>query len=129
MTLRLGRTHPNFEEDPLNAWNPIPAVETKSEKDLRLKNEAEAKLTSDKIDEGLKHERRKFQKSAWNVQVSPLSEMLRKLSVRIELRAMQLLLLGQAESGKSTLQKQFQLMHSPNSLEVNILLILQHIPL
>lgn len=29
----------------------------------------------------------------------------------------QLLLLGQAESGKSTLQKQFQLLHSPASLE------------
>ena len=29
----------------------------------------------------------------------------------------QLLLLGQAESGKSTLQKQFQLMYNPNSLE------------
>ena len=30
----------------------------------------------------------------------------------------QLLLLGQAESGKSTLQKQFQLMYKPNSLEL-----------
>jgi guanine nucleotide-binding protein alpha-1 subunit len=32
-------------------------------------------------------------------------------------RSTQLLLLGQAESGKSTLQKQFQLMYKPSSLE------------
>ncbi|EKM58246.1 uncharacterized protein PHACADRAFT_252432 [Phanerochaete carnosa HHB-10118-sp] len=82
--------------DPIAAILRPPAGETESERQLRLQREAEAKRISDAIDEELRAEERRFRK--------------RKEDVR-------LLLLGQAESGKSTLQKQFQLMYNPNSLE------------
>lgn len=56
--------------DPLNAWNPTPASETDAERAIRLKGEAEAKQKSDKIDEELKLERQKIQRSKGDVRVS-----------------------------------------------------------
>ncbi|KAI0703439.1 G-protein alpha subunit [Cytidiella melzeri] len=82
--------------DPFSAQLRPPPGETENDRQLRLQQEAEAKRISDSIDEELKQDARRIQK--------------RKQDVK-------LLLLGQAESGKSTLQKQFQLMYKPNSLE------------
>ncbi|KAF8174338.1 G-protein alpha subunit-domain-containing protein [Mycena galopus ATCC 62051] len=73
------------------------ASETPEERRVRLEAEAEAKLVSEQIDEELRQERERMRRSRGDVK---------------------LLLLGQAESGKSTLQKQFQLMYKPNFIEL-----------
>ncbi|TCD65139.1 hypothetical protein EIP91_003032 [Steccherinum ochraceum] len=83
-------------DDPLAAvLRPSPG-ESPHDKELRLQREADAKRISDRIDEQLSIDRERYKKSKQDVR---------------------LLLLGQAESGKSTLQKQFQLMYNPTSLE------------
>ncbi|KAH9987286.1 G-alpha-domain-containing protein [Russula compacta] len=84
------------QDDPLSfAIRPSDA-ETELERLARIQREAEAKRISDIIDEQLKIDKRNYEKSKQDVR---------------------LLLLGQAESGKSTLQKQFQLMYSPDTLD------------
>lgn len=57
-------------DDPLTLAMRPPATETEAEKDVRLKEEAKARQRSEKIDEELKAERNKLQKSKDDVRVS-----------------------------------------------------------
>ncbi|PCH43570.1 G-alpha-domain-containing protein [Wolfiporia cocos MD-104 SS10] len=78
-----------------NNWPPYPPDnETELERALRLEEEREAKRVSDEIDRGLERERQNLRK--------------KKIQTTI-------LLLGQAESGKSTLLKNFQLQYTPEA--------------
>lgn len=74
-------------DDPLAFAIRPPESETEAERQLRIALEAEARRNSDRIDEDIRNERERIKK--------------RKATGEVKL-----LLLGQAESGKSTLQKQ-----------------------
>ncbi|TFK42062.1 guanine nucleotide binding protein, alpha subunit [Crucibulum laeve] len=78
--------------DPLAAAILPPEDESPVEREMREKAESEAKKISDHIDDMLRQERNDRKKSKPEVNV---------------------LLLGQSESGKSTTLKQFQLLHTP----------------
>ncbi|KAH9960924.1 G-alpha-domain-containing protein [Russula dissimulans] len=84
------------QEDPLAFAIRPPDAESELDRNTRLQSEADAKRISEVIDEQIKIDKRNYEKSKQDVR---------------------LLLLGQAESGKSTLQKQFQLMYSPDTLD------------
>ncbi|TBU49747.1 G-protein alpha subunit [Dichomitus squalens] len=86
----------NTDGDPFTAFLRPPASETEHERVARLQREVEAKRINDSIDEEIKADRERLRKSKQDIR---------------------LLLLGQAESGKSTLQKQFQLLYTPGSLD------------
>ncbi|KAI0356189.1 G-protein alpha subunit [Trametes cingulata] len=80
-----------------HAWPPPPPKnETESEKAARLAAEKEAKRISDEIDRALEQERQELRKHRPQTKI---------------------LLLGQAESGKSTMIKNFQLYFCPSSFK------------
>ncbi|KAI0749464.1 G-protein alpha subunit [Daedaleopsis nitida] len=86
----------NTDADPFSVLLRPPASETEHERVARLQREADAKRISDSIDEEIKADRERLRKTKQDIR---------------------LLLLGQAESGKSTLQKQFQLLYNPSGLD------------
>ncbi|KAH9938925.1 G-alpha-domain-containing protein [Amylocystis lapponica] len=76
-----------------NIWPPpLPTRETELEKALRLEEEREAKKISDEIDRAIERERQELRRNCMQEKI---------------------LLLGQAESGKSTMLKNFQLNFAP----------------
>ncbi|KAF8825318.1 hypothetical protein HHX47_DHR7000513 [Lentinula edodes] len=101
------------QDDPLTEALKPPESETELERRARLEEEAEAKRVSEQIDEELRLERESMKRKRGDVKVLPLIVDYNTFRYY----PIQLLLLGQAESGKSTLQRQFQLMYKPHSLE------------
>ncbi|KAI0054938.1 G-alpha-domain-containing protein [Artomyces pyxidatus] len=82
----------SLSDDPLAAAMRPPEDESPAQRELRILTEQQAKQISDAIDEQIRLDKAELKKNKPDVQV---------------------LLLGQSESGKSTTLKQFQLMHTP----------------
>ncbi|KAH7106855.1 G-protein alpha subunit [Auriculariales sp. MPI-PUGE-AT-0066] len=91
--------HVQYDDDPLTLAMRPPPNETDDERNLRLQAEDDAKRVSESIDEDLRQEK-----------------MARK---RLSRRVTKMLLLGQAESGKSTTIKNLQLMFQPHAFDTH----------
>ncbi|KAG9102025.1 hypothetical protein FS749_000059 [Ceratobasidium sp. UAMH 11750] len=92
--------HRSFSDDPFEAVTRPPRDESPNTRHRRLAEEQRAKDHSDKIDEDIKRERETLQQE---------QQFQRKI-----------LLLGQAESGKTTTLKQFQLMQSASAFSAQL---------
>ncbi|KAG9126215.1 hypothetical protein FRC07_004410 [Ceratobasidium sp. 392] len=90
----------SFSDDPFAAVTRPPPDESPRARQLRLQDEQLAQKRSDEIDEQIKREREALQ------QARPLQRKL--------------LLLGQAESGKTTTLRQFQLMESRSAFATQL---------
>lgn len=104
------------------AWPPnmIREGETEEEKKTRLRDEAEAKRVSDMIDHQLESERLQKNKNAGGKILLlgaffPSSLISNRLTNITQ---------GQAESGKSTVLKNFQLHFAPKAFELEVSLII-----
>ncbi|KAG9003485.1 hypothetical protein FRB93_011111 [Tulasnella sp. JGI-2019a] len=98
-TAVTGSGQPVEHDDP---WHTLllPPNETIDERSARLTAQAQAKGISDEIDHSIQREAQEAS-----------NKKLRGQMVRV-------LLLGQSESGKSTLQRQFTLIHAPDTFDV-----------
>jgi hypothetical protein len=105
------------QDDPISAALKPSPTETEAERDARLLSEAEARRVSEQIDEDLRNERERMKRNRGDVKVGARLFCIFLPHMSVKFGFLQLLLLGQAESGKSTLQKQFQLMYRPNSID------------
>lgn len=83
-------------------WPPVRTDETEAERSLRVEEEREAKKISDAIDRSLERERQ--------------DQLKRKR------KQVKVLLLGQAESGKSTMLKNFQMYFAPKAFRAELVL-------
>ncbi|KAG8747642.1 hypothetical protein FRC10_000185 [Ceratobasidium sp. 414] len=90
----------SLSDDPFSVVTSPPRDESPSTRQQRLQEEQRAKDRSDQIDEQIKREREALQ------QAQPFQRRL--------------LLLGQAESGKTTTLKQFQLMQSASAFSAQL---------
>ena len=122
---RVGSTMPVAKKSSRTQWPPVSIRkdETGEETRQRLKDEAEAKHRSDMIDRQLDHERQQKSKvvgakilllGSYHVSPSRVSNLRLCLAVSITV--------GQAESGKSTVLKNFQLHFAPKAFELEVLL-------
>lgn len=108
------------QDDPITIAMKPPSTETDEERAVRQAAESEAKKISEQIDEELREERERLKRRKGDVKVRCFKFIyliVMRIYSPLSFTFYQLLLLGQAESGKSTLQKQFQLMYKPNSLD------------
>lgn len=74
MLLRTQSLH--SQDDPLALALLPPPAETESDRQIRLKQEAEARRVSERIDEELKAERKKLERSKDDVKVCPCGHSL-----------------------------------------------------
>ncbi|KAH9921380.1 G-protein alpha subunit [Amylocystis lapponica] len=97
--MRRPRFQPSSPITP-EVWPPLPPPgETDLEQALRIEEEKEAKRVSDAIDTAIEQERQELRKQRVNTKI---------------------LLLGQAESGKSTMLKNFQMHFAPRAFQAEM---------
>jgi guanine nucleotide-binding protein alpha-1 subunit len=104
----------------LSPWPPPPPErETLEERHTRRKMEAEAKCKSDSIDLQLKLEREKRAKQPSGPKILLLGEIRCIIFSFLNMNS-PIPIIGQAESGKSTVLKNFQLHFTPKAFELEV---------